>query len=99
MRGGQDGARGSALAHRGRPHQDQGDALGHHRPVERCCEKWISREMQRCRPGAEDAQQDEDGGQHVPEDQLEGDVQGVGEGRGGQDAHLRDDSCKMYLRS
>ena len=90
MRGGQDGARGSALAHRGRPHQDQGDALGHHRPVERCCEKWISREMQGCRPGAEDAQQDEDGGQHVAEDQLEGDVQRVGEGRGGQDAHLRD---------
>ena len=38
----------------------------------------IYREMQRCRPGAEDAQQDEDGGQHVPEQQLEGDIQGVG---------------------
>ena len=45
--------------------------------------------MKICRPGAEDAQQDEDGGQHVAEDQLEGDVQGVGEGRGGQDAHLQ----------
>ena len=34
--------------------------------------------LERCRPGAEDAQQDEDGGQHVAEQQLEGDVQGVG---------------------
>ena len=48
------------------------------RYLERCREMRIYREMQRCRPGAEDAQQDEDGGQHVAEQQLEGDVQGVG---------------------
>ena len=36
--------------------------------------------------GPEDAEEDQDGGQDVAETQLERDVEGVGEGRGGQDA-------------
>ena len=36
--------------------------------------------------GPEDAEEDEDGWQDVAETQLEGDVESVGEGRGGQDA-------------
>ena len=34
VRGGEDGAGGSALAHSRGPHQDQGDTLGHHSPDE-----------------------------------------------------------------
>ena len=37
--------------------------------------------------GPEDAEQDEDGGQDVAEAQLEGDIEGVGEGGGSEDAH------------
>ena len=36
--------------------------------------------------GPEDAEEDQDGRQDVAETQLERDVEGVGEGRGGQDA-------------
>ena len=36
--------------------------------------------------GPEDAEEDQDGGQDVAKTQLERDVEGVGEGRGGQDA-------------
>ena len=39
-------------------------------------------------PGSEDAEQDEDGGQDVSEDQLEGDIEGVGGTAGGQDADI-----------
>ena len=36
--------------------------------------------------GPEDAEEDEDGRQNVAETQFEGHIEGVGEGRGGQDA-------------